>query len=496
MDIYLIFVFILVFLLSYMFLTKPKGLPPGPISLPIIGSVAFLNQLRKQPPHAIFMNAAKKYGNIFSFECATQLVVVLNGYETINQALVRHHESFSDRPTFLWLFKSAVKDGKGIIFGSYDHEWKTLRRFTLQTLRDFGVGKSSIEEKITVELKAASEVLECTGGNAIEMRPVLENLIGNVIYGILFGRRLDYDDPQFKRIHQLVETIVRGKSVVRLATFFPEWFIRRYGQTFMPEDYSMLTTLDSVKEMINDIKKEHDETFDENHIRDFVDLYVQVSRDSKNDEREIFTKGNMQRVILDLFLAGYETTSTTLDWVFLRMSEHPKIQQRCQDEIEEVLGDKQVEYADRVKLKYVEATLMEIQRLANIAPLGVLHSTSEDTKYLGYNIPKNTIVVPNLYSASLDPTLWNEANEFDPTRFLDENGNVMKRDLIIPFSVGPRACLGEPLARMELFMVFVHMIQHFHFERENNDVKHSMEAQPNKKIRSPLKYKLKVNRRK
>ena len=116
-----------------MFQTKPKGLPPGPISLPIIGSVTFLNQLRKGPPHVMFMNAAKKYGNIFSFECATRLVVVLNGFETINQALVRHHESFSDRPTFLWLFKSAVKDGKGIIFGSYDHEWKTLRRFTLQT---------------------------------------------------------------------------------------------------------------------------------------------------------------------------------------------------------------------------------------------------------------------------------------------------------------------------------------------------------------------------
>ena len=371
-----------------------------------------------------------------------------------------------------------------------------MRRFTLQTLRDFGVGKSSIEEKITVELKAASEVLETSGGNAIEMAPVLQNIIGNVIYGILFGRRFDYDDPQFKRIRQKIETLVNGQSMVRLTSLFPEWFIRKYGKILMLDEYSMLTTLDSFKEMINDIKKEHDETFDENHIRDFVDLYVQVSRDSKDDEREIFTKGNMLRVILDLFFAGYETTSTTLDWAFLRMSENPKVQKRCQDEIDEVLGDKQVEYADRVKLKYVEATLMEIQRLANIAPLGAPHSTSEDTKYMGYNVPKNTIVVTNIYSASLDPTLWDKATEFDPTRFLDENGNVVKRDLIIPFSVGPRACLGEPLARMELFMVFVHMIQHFHFERENNDVKHSMEPQPNKITLAPLKYKLKVNRRK
>ena len=496
MDIYILLVFALVFLLSYIFLRKPKGLPPGPISVPIIGSVTLLNQLRKGPPHVVFMNAAKKYGNIFSFECVTQLVVVLNGYETINQALVKHHESFSDRPIFLRLFKSALKDGKGIIFGNYNHEWKTLRRFTLQTLRDFGVGKSSIEEKITIELKAASEVLESSGGNAIEMAPVLQNIIGNVIYGILFGSRFDYDDPQFKSIRQKIETLVSGQNLVSIGSLFPEWFIKKYGKTLKAEQYTILTMLDSFKEMINDIKKEHDETFDENHIRDFVDLYVQVSRDSKDDEREIFTKGNMLRVILDLFLAGYETTSNTLDWVFLRMTENPKVQKRCQDEIDEVLGDKQVEYADRVKLKYVEATLMEIQRLANIVPLGVVHSTAEDTKFMGYNIPKNTIVVPNLYSASLDPTLWNEATEFDPTRFLDKKGNVVKRDLIIPFSVGPRACLGEPLARMELFMVFVHMIQHFHFERENNDVKHSMEPQPNKITLVPLKYKLKVTRRK
>ena len=495
MDLYVIIVFILVFLLSYIYFSKPKGLPPGPRSVPIIGSVAFLNQLRKGQPHVVFMNAAKQYGSVFSFEFATQLIVVLNGYETIYQALVKQGESFNDRPTFLRLFKSALKDGKGIVFQNYNQEWKILRRFTLQTLRDFGVGKTSIEEKITIEVKAASEVLESIGGTAIEMVPILQNIIGNVIYGILFGTRYDYDDPQFKLIRHMMVIAGSGQSLVGVASFLPEWVVRRYGKRLIPMEYSQLKNMDDMKQFVYDIIKQHGETFDENHIRDFVDLYVQVSRDSNEKEREIFTKSNMMRVILDLFFAGYETTSNTLDWALLRMSEHPEVQKRCQAEIDNLLGDKQVEYVDRGKLKYVEATLMEIQRLASIAPFA-LHSTTENTKLMGYNIPRNTIVLPNYYSSSLDPAYWDDPNKFDPRRFLDEKGNVVKREPLIPFSVGPRACLGEPLARMELFIVFVHMIQHFHFEREYDDFRHSMKPQSNKLTLAPLPYKLRVIQRK
>ena len=495
MDVYLILLFVVVFLLSCVFLSRPRGVPPGPPSLPIIGSVTLLNQLRKGIPHVVFTDAAKSYGNVYSFELACQLFVVLNGYDMIHQAFVNRAESFNDRPNFLRLFKSALKDGKGLLFQSYNHQWKIMRRFTLRTLRDFGVGKSSIEEKITDEVKHASKVLRATKGEAIEISPLVQNIIGNVIHRIIFGNRYNYDEQEFHMIRKMIDILVKGQ-LVSPANFFPEWFIYRFrNNRFFNETYLLLDNLEKLKQYVHKMREQHEETYDENHIRDFIDLYIQVSRDSKEDELEVFTKGNMLRVIIDLFLAGYETTSNTLDWAFLFMSEYPEIQKKCQEEIDDVLEDKQVEYADRGKLKYVDATLMEIQRLANIAPLGALHSTTKDVKLMGYNIPKHTIIISNLYSVLMGPAHWKEPTKFDPARFIDEAGNIIKDETFIPFSVGPRACLGEPLARMELFIVFVHMLQHFQFAKENEEFKHSMESKPNQLTLAPLPYKLKVSKR-
>ena len=86
--------------------------------------------------------------------------------------------------------------------------------------------------------------------------------------------------------------------------------------------------------------KEHEESYDGNAIKDFVDLYIQVTRDSKKETEETFTKGNMFRVILEMFVAGSETTLSTLDWCFLFMAEFPEIQKKCQNEIDECLGNK------------------------------------------------------------------------------------------------------------------------------------------------------------
>ena len=145
-------------------------------------------------------------------------------------------------------------------------------------------------------------------------------------------------------------------------------------------------------------------------------------------------------------------------------------------------------------MKFVEATILEIQRLANIAPTTVQHSTSQDTTLLGYHIPKRTIVLPNLYSALMDPNYWNEPNNFNPERFIDDKRKLIKYDALIPFGTGPRVCLGEPLARMELFIVFANMIQKFKFERENESFRHSMAAKPNQFTSSHLTYKMRIQR--
>ena len=138
---------------------------------------------------------------------------------------------------------------------------------------------------------------------------------------------------------------------------------------------------------------------------------------------------------------------------------------------------------------------MEIQRLGNIAPLGAAHAVSEDAHLLGYFIPKGTMILANLYSALIDPAYWNEPSRFNPERCLDSEGNLVENLAQIPFGTGPSTCLGEPFARIELFLVFVNLIQKYKFEREDGKLRHSMVARDNQVTNAPVPYKLKITRR-
>ncbi|XP_019714768.1 cytochrome P450 2K1-like, partial [Hippocampus comes] len=105
----------------------------------------------------------------------------------------------------------------------------------------------------------------------------------------------------------------------------------------------------------------------------------------------------------------------------------------------------------------------ETQRLANIAPIAVPHRTSQDVTFRGYFIKKNTTVYVLLTSVLHDESEWEKPYSFHPDHFLDKDGKLVKNDAFMPFSAGRRACLGESLARMELFIFFVTLLQHFRF---------------------------------
>lgn len=109
---------------------------------------------------------------------------------------------------------------------------------------------------------------------------------------------------------------------------------------------------------------------------------------------------------------------------------------------------------------------MEIQRCGNIVPLSVFHATTKDTTLNGYFIPKDTTVFPNLWAVLMDPTFFPEPEKFNPERFLTDDGKELKKNMdgFIPFSIGKRMCLGENLARHELFIVLTNLIWHFQFD--------------------------------
>ena len=153
------------------------------------------------------MDASERYGNIFSFWIGKQFVVVLTGFDAIQLALVKQSNVFSDRPSIPGFQLTAAS---GIILRSYTQRWKKLRRFTLQTLRDFGVGKTTLEDKIALEIDAASDVIDVSAGEPMETRSVMQKITGNVLYSIVFGKRFDFNDSDFEIINRMTNIGFQG----------------------------------------------------------------------------------------------------------------------------------------------------------------------------------------------------------------------------------------------------------------------------------------------
>ncbi|XP_053393599.1 cytochrome P450 2U1-like [Mercenaria mercenaria] len=496
MDLTIVFIFILVFLVSVLVIRKPKTLPPGYFGIPFIGSVPMMRKLRGKRPHLVLFEESKRIGNIFSWYLGNQLIVVLSGYDTIHEALVKKAEAFSDRPNFNRNPIFPRTNGEnGILTGRYGQCWRELRRFTLQALRDFDVGKASIEEKIDVEIETATAFLQDTNGKPTSMNQLMQKIVANVIFGIVFGQRYDYDDPEFDRTRAMTNAVVTGEGPVSFTPFMPKFLVNILKRTDAKNSDIRRQCIVDMRKYVYKQIDEHEATFDRDNIRDFVDIYIQTEKEGDGSMRKFVTKGNMFRVIFDLFLAGSETTSTTLDWVFLYMIEFPEVQKKCQEEIENILGDKIIEYSDRSKLVYVNAVIMEIQRCCNLVPINVVHSTSENTTIGGYNIPARTLILPTLYSVHMDPKYFPSPEKFDPDRFIDDKGNLIKNEALIPFSTGPRTCLGEPLARMELFLVFANLLQRFNFSREDPNKPHTMESKQSQITNAPVPYRLRATKR-
>lgn len=192
---------------------------------------------------------------------------------------------------------------------------------------------------------------------------------------------------------------------------------------------------------------------------------MEMEKDKKLGEDSDFSYKQMAQVVGDLFGAGSETTATSIRWAVLFLLNFLEVKCRLQREIDRIIpGERLPCLANKPYIPFVEAFVMETLRYGNVAPLAVPHGIVEnDVIFEGYLIPKNTSVIFNLDSILSDPSIFEDPWRFNPDRFLDESGNLLKPKEFLPFGIGRRVCLGEAVARMELFLFLTAMIKEFDF---------------------------------
>ncbi|ELV12193.1 Cytochrome P450 2B6 [Tupaia chinensis] len=405
---------------------------------------------------ASFLKLREKYGDVFTVYLGSRPVVMLCGVEAIREALVDQAEAFSGRGKIAIV--EPVFQGYGVVFANGDR-WKALRRFSLATMRDFGMGKRSVEERIQEEAQCLVEELRKSKGALLDTTFYFQSITANIICSIVFGKRFDYKDPEFLRILDLFY-----QSFALISSFSSQVFELFSGflKHFPGIHRQVYKNLQEINDFISHSVEEHRETLDPNAPRDLIDTYLIRMDKEKSDPHTEFHQKNLIINSLSLFFAGTETTSTTLRYGFLLLLKYPHITEKIYKEIEQVIGPhRPPAFDDRVKMPYTDAVLHEIQRFADLIPIGVPHVVTKDTHFRGYFIPKDTEIYPILSSSLHDPRYFEKPDDFNPEHFLDANGALKKNEAFIPFSIGKRICLGEGIARTELFIFFTTILQNF-----------------------------------
>ncbi|XP_008942212.1 PREDICTED: cytochrome P450 2J2-like, partial [Merops nubicus] len=271
-------------------------------------------------PYSTVQKLTEKYGDIFSLHMGGICYVFINGLRVFKEILVIQGENFMDRPDFP-INKDVFSSMGGLLVISNGHLWKQQRRFTLTTLRNFGLGKRGLEERIQEECRCLVEVFGDEQGNPFNPQLKISNAVSNVICSVTLGDRFDYQDEEFQKLLHLLDETSRLSATIMSQLYNAYPFIIK----FLPGSHQTIFKngrwlRSFVKEKID----KHKEDWNPSESRDFIDSYLQeIAKDTSDSS---FQEENLVACVLDLLFAGTETTSTTLRWALLYMALHPEIQ--------------------------------------------------------------------------------------------------------------------------------------------------------------------------
>ena len=294
-----------------------RSLPPGPPRLPLIGSIPFLTL--KNGVLDWTMDQAVTKHKLATVCLGPRKLFMINDYELAKDLFAR--EEFSGRRVseFHLAHRFFSRKPQGII-NTQGHQWETQRRFSLKTLKDFGFGKQSIEAAINVEIDDIVEQFLATKGDVLLGQDFNLPII-NILWQLVAGKRFEKDDQEdMKLVENVTEVFKVGVKTALFPLFISKTFPKMTGYAKRVE------VTEGQKEYFKKVIEEHQDSLDENNLRDFIDVYlVEIAKKSKSSD---FNVEDLGMIMTDIFLAGTETSSTTLKWIVLYLTIHQDIQQR------------------------------------------------------------------------------------------------------------------------------------------------------------------------
>ena len=406
-----------------------------------------------------------------------RLVVVLNGFNAIEEAIIKHSTAFAGRPK-LHTFQLANPQGNSISLTDYSPRWRLSRKISVCAIHNFVKDTDALGEKLMQESQRLVDCFKQKKGIPVDALRPLKCATANIIVNALFGVERSYDDRDLCGILDLADNYrqaVHGSSSV---DFLP---LLKY----LPNKAlsNLVLTMNIFLDVVTKMFEKNKRTYADGQVRNIADSFISVVEKETEKERENHPPGEdtlsmapllsdeqIVPALGDLFGAGFETSSVALYWSLAYLIKYPNIQRQLHDELDQVIGRERLPtLEDITSLPLLQATVYELLRVTSIAPLSVPRSTTTETNIRDFTIPKDTMVFVNLWSVHHDPAVWNDPDVFDPRRFLDGAGQVIDPKFLrgfLPFSGGRRKCPGEALALKTVSVFLAALLHSFRFTQD------------------------------
>ncbi|XP_004512032.1 cytochrome P450 71D8-like [Cicer arietinum] len=481
MEVQLSFVLIPFFVLLLLhWLTKhykPKTiaykLPPGPRKLPLIGNLHQLAFASKLPHHALKI-LSHKYGPLMHLQLGEISTVIVSSPKFAKEVMKTHDVVFANRPKLLspQILAYGFKD---IVFSPYGDYWRQMRKIcvlevlSVKRVQSFSYIREDETTKFIKSIKSFS-------GSTINLTSRIFSVINSIISRAAFGDKSE-DQDEFV---SLIRKAIALSGGLELDDLFPS-MKPIHILTGMKSKFEKIHK--RVDKILDNVVRKHEEkraiTKDEKKIEaekeDLVDVLLRVQQSGSLDIQ--MTINNIKAVIWDIFVAGTDTSSTTIEWSMSEMMKNPRVRDKAQAELREAFrGKDKICETDMHQLTYLNLVIKETLRLHPPSPLLVPRECYELTNIDGYDIPKKTTILINAWAMGRDPEHWSDAERFIPERFdgsfIDFKGNNFE---YIPFGAGRRMCPGMSFGLASVMFPLALLLYHFNWELPNHMKPHDFD---------------------
>lgn len=446
---------------------RRKKYPPGPFPWPIVGNLPIiLTQITKKHTIEIFQDLSKQYGPVITFWVGPFPVVFAIEPSYIKE--VFNKIDFAGRPDVGFMKESLFDGCTDIVFADYSREWEVLRQVTHSAIR-----KVVTSEKVPIvaseTLKDVVDEIKTTHNintpyNQIEyLNSILASLIGKLV----FGTKMKKSDADYILLRNATKLFKESSIVFGIILFAPwmrHFFWTKYNRikqftnifrTYHKNQYELHEKKFNPKARLN-------RTLSHDLTDALVDAKIEAEKDNSNDSKFLHS-GNLSNVMIDMFLAGSETTVASLSWMFLMLANDPDgIQAELRKEVEDIIGNEIPSLEHKTHCHLLNSFISETLRYRTPIGLTIPHKALVDTNLFQYPILKGTIIFVSVFACSKDPNQFPEPEVFKPNRFIDENGKykISTSESNIPFGLtGRRSCPGNKLALNEIFFILAGWFQ-------------------------------------